>query len=292
MIEKAAVFGAGIIGRGIALAIATAGIDVAIVDITMELAEEGKRHIDMFLSKQISRYAITESEKNVMLSRITPAVDDDPEPYKSASIVLSALPEDFDLKVKMFTKLDKILPPETIFVTNTATLSITEIASKLSRKERFIGLHFPNPHVKDSKIVQLVRGYSTSDETVEIVKGFVKQIKKESIEVNEYPGYVTTRAILPFINEAAYIVMEGVSSASDVDKALTLGYNLRIGPLELADNIGLHNVLSWMEHLFHELGDLKYRPCPLIRKLVRAGHLGIKTKEGFFKYDDNENRTN
>jgi 3-hydroxybutyryl-CoA dehydrogenase len=168
-------------------------------------------------------------------------------------------------------------------------LSVSELAATTRRPSRFVGIHFVSP-VPRTRVTEIVRGLATSDETMAAAKAFAIQIGKTPIEVFEYPGYVTTRLIVPLINEAIFVVMEGVASAEDVDTAMKLGYNFERGPLELADHFGLDVVMSWMEHLFHELGDLKYRPCPLLRKMVRAGRLGVKSGEGFFKYDGGAER--
>ncbi len=201
-----------------------------------------------------------------------------------ADLVIESVSEDFDVKRSVFQKLDEVCGERIIFLTNTSTLSVSELAAATRRPSRFAGMHFVTP-VPKTKVAEIVRGLLTSDETVAAAKEFARQIRKTPIEVYEYPGYVTTRLIVPLINEAIYVVMEGVASAEDVDTAMRLGYNLEKGPLALADHMGLDVVMSWMEHLFHELGDLKYRPCPLLRKMVRAGRLGVKSGEGFFKYE-------
>ncbi|MBU1652704.1 3-hydroxybutyryl-CoA dehydrogenase, partial [bacterium] len=175
--------------------------------------------------------------------------------------------------------------PHSIFITNTSVLSITEIAEVTDRQEQVIGMHFMNP-VPKTPVVEIVRGLKTSDKTFDSISKFAVQLKKTPIEVYEYPGYVTTRVILPMINEAMYVLMEGVASAEDIDKAIKLGYNMERGPLALADQMGLDEVKTWMESLFRELGDLKYRPCPLLRKKVRAGQLGRKSGHGFFYYNE------
>jgi 3-hydroxybutyryl-CoA dehydrogenase len=186
-------------------------------------------------------------------------------------------------KQNLFKKIDEICDKETIFVTNTSALSITEIAEVTQRPERVIGMHFLNP-VPKIPLVEIVRALKTSDETFNIINEFSDTLDKTAVEVFEYPGYITTRVIVPMINEAMYILMEGVASAEHIDTAIRLGYNFSKGPLALADMIGLDELMAWMETLFRELGEAKYRPCPLIRKLVRAGHLGVKTGKGFFEY--------
>jgi 3-hydroxybutyryl-CoA dehydrogenase len=174
-----------------------------------------------------------------------------------------------------------------IFITNTSTLSITEIAAASLRPDRVVGMHFMHP-VTRSPIVEVIRGAETSDATYATAMALARALDKTVIQVFEYPGYVVTRAVIPILNEAMHIVMEGVASAEDVDLALRLGYEFKIGPLEYCDRVGLDKVLGWMDHLWRELGDMKYRPCPLLRKLVRAGHLGRKSGRGFFRWVDNE----
>jgi 3-hydroxybutyryl-CoA dehydrogenase len=204
---------------------------------------------------------------------------------EAAQIVVEAVPEDLELKTSIFQELDRACPPEDILATNTSTLSVTEIGARTKRPDRVIGLHFllPVPRVP---LVEMVRGLATSDATFASAREFVRVLGKTGVEVFESPGYVTTRAILPFLNEAMHIVMEGVASPEAVDTSMKLGYGLPIGPLALADRMGLDEVNRWMQYLFDELGDLKYRPCPLLRKMIRAGHLGVKSGRGFFEYPE------
>jgi 3-hydroxybutyryl-CoA dehydrogenase len=192
--------------------------------------------------------------------------------------------EELDLKKSVMERLGGICPPDHIFVTNTSTLSISELAVASGRPDRVIGMHFMHS-AQTSPIVELVRGSETSNETFTTAVELARVLDTIVIEVFEYPGYVVTRAIIPFLNEAMHIVMEGVANAEAVDLAISLGYDYKVGPLEYADRVGLDVVLGWMEHLFRELGDVKYRPCPLLRKMVRAGHLGRKTGRGFFTYE-------
>ena len=229
----------------------------------------------------MTRWTLTEPEKEGILRRIR--VGYGLSDAAGADIVIEAVTEDFELKSQIFAELDEICDPKIVFITNTSTLSISELAAATKRADRMVGLHFLNPATR-TKVVEVIRGLATSDDTVATVKDFAKALGKTPIEVFEYPGYVTTRVMLPMINEAIHVVMEGVASAEDVDTAMKLGYNLETGPLALADRMGLDEVMNWMEHLFHELGDLKYRPCPLLRKMVRAGRLGVKSGEGFFRY--------
>ena len=204
---------------------------------------------------------------------------------EASQLVIEAVPEDLELKTSIFQELDRACPPEDILASNTSALSVTEIAARTKRPDRVIGLHFLAP-VPTVPLVEVVRGLSTSDATFAHSMDFVRLIGKTGIEVFEYPGYVTTRVILPFLNEAMYVVMEGVATAEAVDTSMRLGYGLPVGPLALADRMGLDEVMRWMQHLFDELGDVKYRPCPLLRKMIRAGKLGVKSGAGFFEYDE------
>jgi 3-hydroxybutyryl-CoA dehydrogenase len=287
MIRDLGVVGAGTTGRGIVQTAAQAGIKVVFCEISDEKVAEAIAGITAALDREIERWGLTKTEKTVILSRIRGTTTY--EELKVAPLVIEAVRENLGLKSEVLQALDKVLPPETIFITNTSSLSITQLAAVTNRSDRVVGMHFLSP-VPKRPLVEVVRGLHTSDETVKQVKEFASDISKSAIEVFEYPGFVTTRLILPLLNEAMHVVMEGVASANDVDAAMTLGYNFPNGPLEIADRIGLDEVLLWMEHLFRELGDLKYRPCPLLRKMVRAGHLGVKTGRGFFLYDERGRR--
>ena len=286
-IDKVAVVGFGVMGQGIAQTIAVVGIEVLAVEKDEESLERNQLSIEEKLDYEIQRWALTQSEKKAILARIHGSTDlDDCKDY---DLVIEAVDEDFQLKKSIFQKLDKICPPGTIIVSNTSTLSLTKIASATNRPDRIIGMHFLNP-VPKVPLVEIVRALKTSDSTFTTVKKFAERLGKTVVEVYEYPGFVTTRVIVPMINEAIHVLMEGVATADGIDTAMRLGYNMPYGPLELADTMGLDELLAWMETLFHELGDLKYRPCPLLRRLVREGHLGKKTGQGFFRYDENGNR--
>jgi 3-hydroxybutyryl-CoA dehydrogenase len=280
-IQKVVVIGAGTMGQGISQLIASKGIDVILIERYKELVNIAKTKLEETMDAEIARWTMTESEKKAILSRIT--ITSDIEAAVYGELVIESINEDLATKRNLFTKIDNICEKETIFVTNTAALSITEIASVTERQDKLIGMHFLNP-VPKIPLVEIVRGLKTSNETYEVIKEFAEILDKTAVEVFEYPGYITTRVIVPMINEAMYILMEGVASAEHIDTAIRLGYNFSKGPLALADQIGLDTLMQWMETLFRELGDTKYRPCPLLRKLVRAGHLGIKTGRGFFEY--------
>ncbi len=282
-ISYVAIIGIGVMGRGIAQAIAAAGIDVLGVERNQDVAEESMEVIKQNLDREIQRWAITKSERQSILSRIK--VTDDLEQVTECDIVIEAIDEEFKAKEDLLTTLDDLCSDETIFISNTSTLNLTKLADKTNRADKIIGMHFLQP-VPKVPLVEIVRALKTSDDTFKKVKAFAEQLNKTVVEVYEYPGFVTTRVIVPMLNEAMHVLMEGIASAEGIDTAMRLGYNQPMGPLELADTIGLDEVHTWMETLFHELGDLKYRPCPILKKLVREGKLGKKTGEGFFKYNE------
>ncbi|PJA26099.1 MAG: 3-hydroxybutyryl-CoA dehydrogenase [candidate division Zixibacteria bacterium CG_4_9_14_3_um_filter_46_8] len=285
--QKIVIFGAGVMGRGISRVVAATGTEVVLIDRTTELADRGIEGISESMDKEMERWGITPSEKKAILSRITAKTD-----IKEAAkvpMVIEAIPEDLGAKKSLFKQLDQICRPNAILVTNTSTLSITELAAETKRPDKVIGMHFLNPVVK-VPLVEVVRGLKTSDQTFDSIKEFASELGKTVISVSEYPGYVTTRIIVPMLNEAMHVLMERIATADDIDNAIKLGFGLNIGPLSLADQMGLDEVMSWMENLLKELSDHKYNPCPLLRKMVRAGHLGVKTGQGFFKYNEDGNR--
>lgn len=285
-IEFIAIIGAGVMGQGIARTISAAGIDVVMIEREEEKIEEALQNLTRNMEHEISRWAMTKSEMKSILSRIKWSMDI--KQVKEADFIIEAVDENFELKKKIFKELDAEADPETILVSNTATLSLTKIAEETKRKDKIIGMHFLNPVPKVS-VVEVVKALDTSDETVAKTKRLAEKIGKTPIEVYEYPGYVTTRAIVPYLNEAMFILLEGIASAKDIELAMKLGYNLQTGPLELADSIGLDEVLHWMQELWNALGEPRYRPCPILRQMVRDRKLGKKTSEGFFKYDKDGN---
>jgi 3-hydroxybutyryl-CoA dehydrogenase len=284
---KIVIAGSGVMGQGIAEAIATTGTEVILLDRTIRIAHKGLQRIAESLDHAIIRWSMTSAEKKAILSRITLSAE--LQIAREAEIVIEAIPENLRMKRELFQKLDDLCQEETIFITNTATLSITELAAITTRPDRIIGMHFLNP-VPKIPLVEIVRGLKTSDETYEKARQFADTLGKTPVLVYEYPGYVTTRIIVPLLNEAMHVLMEGVATADDIDTAMKLGYGFNVGPLALADMMGLDVVMSWMENLLSELSEHKYNPCPILRKMVRAGQLGVKTGQGFFKYDKEGNR--
>jgi 3-hydroxybutyryl-CoA dehydrogenase len=281
------VIGAGMMGQGLTEAIATAGHDVTLVDKTTKLVERGVRGIAESMDREIGRWGLTEADKRAILARIHPTSD--LSEAEDSEIVLEAIPEDLAKKQDLFAKLDRICDNNTLLITNTGTLSVSEIAEATDRPEKIIGMHFLNP-VTRVPLVEIVKGLKTDEETFQSAVEFADILDKQWITVNEYPGYVTTRIIVPLLNEAMHVLMEGVASAEDIDEAMKLGFGFNVGPLALADQMGLDVVMKWMLNLLDELSEHKYNPCPMLRKLVRAGDLGVKSGKGFFEYDDEGNR--
>ena len=282
------VVGAGTMGQGIAQMLAKNGLDVVLIDRTSELTQRAVKQIEIALDKQLEKWGITATEKKLILSRIH--ASDRLTDLAGCGMVIETITEDLDLKKNLFRQLDGICPKEVILASNTSTLSLTELANETEAPERVIGLHFLHP-MADIDLVEIVRGLKTSEETFQITKRFVEEtISATGVMVYESPGYVTSRLICVLINEALHALEEGVASAEDIDKAMRIGYDFRFGPLEMADRFGLDAVLAALERMFREFGELKYRPSFLLKKMVRAGNLGVKTGEGFFKYDKDGDR--
>jgi len=279
---KIIIIGAGVMGQGLAEAVSSSGNEVILVDKTTKLAERGIKGIAESIDREIHKWGLTQSDKKAILARILPSSD--LSQAEDAETILEAIPEDLDKKRSLFEKLDTICKPDAVLITNTGTLSISEIAAVTERPGKIIGMHFLNPVTK-IPVVEIVKGLKTDDETFQKAVEFAELLNKKWITVIEYPGYVTTRIIVPLLNEAMHVLMEGVATADDIDEAMKLGFGFNVGPLTLADMMGLDVVMSWMENLIEELSEHKYNPCPLLRKLVRAGHLGVKTGKGFFEYD-------
>ncbi len=281
-ISKVAIIGGGTMGSGIAIVTAKAGLKTIVIDKTRELADAALDNIYQEIDAHIARWGMTESEKKLVQANLE--VTDQSGKAKEAQLVICAVPDELELKQQVFSHYDAICADDTIFTSISSVLSVTELANVLERPEKMLGLHFLNPVFK-IPVVEIVRGFKTSDDTFQTGKTFVSTVGKQGVEIIESPGFVTTRLIVPLLNEAMYALMEGVASADDIDSAMKLGYGMQVGPLELADRMGLETLLNLMNHLFHETGELKFRPCPLIKKLVRAQHFGVKTGEGFFTYD-------
>ncbi len=275
-------------GQGIAEMLAFKGLDVEVAERTPELLKQGMAQIEISLDKQIEKWALTLAEKKLVLSRIRPV--ESLEELNDCQIVIETITEDLDMKKQIFTELDKHCGPNIILASNTSALSLTELASVTSHPERVIGMHFIYPAFKID-LVEIVRGLRTSDDTFDKTKYFVEQtISKKGVMVYESPGYITTRLICLFINEAMHVLEEGVASAEDIDSAMRIGYSFQHGPFEMADRFGLDAVLAALERMFREYGELKYRPSIVLKKMVRAGQLGMKSGIGFFKYDKDGDR--
>jgi 3-hydroxybutyryl-CoA dehydrogenase len=280
-IKKIMVLGAGTMGAGIAQVAAQSGYQVVLRDIADEYVDRGIKTITKNLSKLVEKGKLSDEAKEAALARITGTVD--LLQGQDADVVIEAVVENMEIKKQVYKELSSIIKEGAIFATNTSALSVTEIAVATNRPDKVIGMHFFNP-VPVMKLVELIRGVTTSDETYDAIKGMVEKMGKTGVQVNEAPGFVVNRILIPMINEAAYALMEGVASAKDIDEAMKLGANHPIGPLALGDLIGLDVCLAIMETLQREFGEAKYRPCPLMRKMVRAGQLGRKTGKGFFDY--------
>ena len=275
-------------GSGIVQAFAQKGYEVIVRDIKDELVQSGIVRINNGLSKLVSKGKMTEETKEDILSRISGTTD--MNLAADCDLVVEAAIENMKIKKEIFAELDKICKPETILASNTSSLSITEVASATNRPEKVIGMHFFNP-APVMKLVEIIRGMATSQETFDAVKELSVAIGKEPVEVEEAPGFVVNRILIPMINEAAFIKMEGVSDIAGIDAAMKLGANHPMGPLELGDFIGLDICLAIMDVLYNETGDSKYRACPLIRKMVRGGNLGAKSGKGFYIYNADRTKT-
>jgi len=274
--------GAGTMGQGIIQVTAEAGIAVVFQEVNQEAIDRALAGISASLDTEVAKWGITEKEKALIMSRIGTTTTY--EGFNEVDLVIEAVDEDLEKKKSIYDLLNQICRSNVIYATNTSTLSVSNLGFYSGRPDRFIGMHF-QPPVPKKPLVEIVRGLSTSDQTYQLVREFAITLQKTAIEVFEWPGYVTTRVMIPLINEAVFALMEGVASAEDIDKAMVLGCGMEMGPLHMADAMGLDTVVFQMEHLFRELGDIKYRPCPLLKKMIRAGHLGVKTGKGFFEYE-------
>lgn len=284
-IDTLTVIGAGTMGQGIAQVAAFHGRTVRLVDVAEDVLERASQAIAHHLERQVKKDRITATQKEETLRRITLATDLEAA-VRDVQLVIEAVPESPDLKAQVFERLDRATPPGAILASNTSSISITWLAAQTRRPAQVIGMHFFNP-VPVMQLVEVVRGLETSDATHEAIYQLAESLGKTPVTVNDAPGFVSNRVLMPMINEAIYCVMEGVASPEDVDRVMRLGMNHPMGPLALADLIGLDVCLGIMEVLHRELGEDKYRPCPLLRKMVAAGRLGRKVSRGFYEYSSN-----
>lgn len=281
MIKKVAVIGAGTMGNGIAQVFASKDFTVQLIDQNEKLLEKGMQNISGSLDRIIKKGNLTEEQKQKIVGNITPGTSLH-NIVPDSDLIIEAVYENKAVKQEIFKTLESFVKPECIFASNTSSISITEIGS-VCRQERFIGMHFMNP-VPVMKLVEIIRGYATSDETYNAIKEVSQQLDKVPVEVKDYPGFISNRILMPMINEAIYCLMEGVANKEDIDTVMKLGMAHPMGPLTLADFIGLDVCLAIMEVLYTGFADSKYRPCPLLKQMVASGKLGRKTGEGFFKY--------
>lgn len=281
-IQKVMVIGAGQMGSGIAQVCAQAGLAVKLNDISEESFAKGIQTIAQNLSRNVVKGRMTEDEKDSVLQRLTKSLSI--ENASEVDLVIEAAVENMEVKQSIFKQLDRIAPPHAILASNTSSLPITEIAAVTKRPEQVIGMHFMNP-VPVMKLVEIIRGLATSDEVYNEIEQLTEKLAKVPVEVNDFPGFVANRILMPMINEAIYTLYEGVATKEAIDEVMKLGMNHPMGPLTLADFIGLDTCLYIMETLYEGFGDSKYRPCPLLRKYVKAGWLGKKTGKGFYVYE-------
>ncbi len=281
-VKKICVMGAGLMGNGIAQTCAQVGYKVAMRDIEDRFVENGLNNIKKNLSRAISKGKMTQKQMDIILANIQGTTNID-EAVKDADVVIEAIIENRDLKRKVFAELDEKCKPDCIFASNTSSISITDMASATKRPEKFIGMHFFNP-VPIMRLVEIIKGYDTSEETYKFIDELSKKLGKETVLVNEAPGFAVNRLLLPFLLEAVFTLQEGVTTVEDLDKAISLGLNHPMGPLTLLDFVGLDTALFIADYMYSEFQDSKYRAPTLLRKMVRAGHFGRKSGKGFYDY--------
>ncbi|MEH6986680.1 3-hydroxybutyryl-CoA dehydrogenase [Cytobacillus firmus] len=281
-VKNIMVIGAGQMGSGIAQVCAQAGYSVILNDLKPEFVERGLAVIKKNLSRQVEKERMTAAEMEAVLKNVT--ASSNLQDAKNVELVIEAAVENMEIKTKIFSQLDEIAPEHAILASNTSSLPITEIAAATKRPEKVIGMHFMNP-VPVMKLVEIIRGLATADEVYQTIEDITKTLKKVPVEVNDFPGFVSNRILMPMINEAIFTLYEGVATKEAIDEVMKLGMNHPMGPLTLADFIGLDTCLYIMETLHEGFGDDKYRPCPLLRKYVKAGWLGKKTGRGFYVYE-------
>ena len=281
-ISTLGVIGAGQMGAGVAQVAAQAGLNIILNDVSEDACAHGMLGLERNLDRMVQRGRLKSEERERLMRRVeaSPHLED----LRAADFVLEAVVENEDAKIELFQKLDKVCPPEVIFASNTSSISITRMGARTSRADRFIGMHFMNP-VPAMRLVEIIRGLATSPETYEVTRALAERLGKATMTAEDFPGFIVNRILLPMINEGIYTLYEGVGGVTDIDTAMKLGTNQPMGPLELADLIGLDTCLAIMEVMHRVFGDDKYRPCPLLKKYVDAGYLGRKAGRGFYSYD-------
>ncbi|OGU46427.1 MAG: 3-hydroxybutyryl-CoA dehydrogenase [Ignavibacteria bacterium GWB2_36_8] len=280
--KNISVIGGGTMGNGIAHVFALKGFNVNLIEMNDELAKKALTMISINLDRQIKKNIINETEKSKTLNNIKAVVGVE-NIQENTDLVIEAIVENKDAKLSVFNRLKAIIKSDSIFASNTSSISITELSSSSNRPDKFIGMHFMNP-VPVMKLIEIIRGYETSDETYNAIKDLTLRLDKVPVQVQDYPGFISNRILMPMINEAIFALMENVASAEDIDAVMKLGMSHPMGPLTLADFIGLDVCLAILNVLYDGFNDPKYRPCPLLKKMVAAGKLGRKSGEGFYKY--------